>query len=244
MAGLSLGVFSSGLSGKSGNTVFVQTPGGTLVRERNVPFDPKSANQIFARQRMTRASVAWSEMEPSNVEAWEDYAQSLAQRNPSTGQWRSPRPMNLFTAMYVKLLQLDIAALPPTSPPASAFFGDSVNVSVGSSSADPHHPAPSSSNSQGSLQEEGESLVTFTANRANSPGVVTELLLQPLANRNRKAYLDKYRSQAFVAFEDGSLTAEVPAEPGWYACAYRFVNTETGQDTALAQIGKVLVMGT
>lgn len=220
MAGLSLGVFSSGLSGKSGNTVFVQTPGGTLVRERNVPFDPKTANQVIARQRMTRASVAWSEMEPEQVELWEDYAQSLAQRNPSTGQWRSPRPMNLFTALYVKLQQLDPASPPPAAPPANPFFGDSINVSVGSA----------------------DGTVTFTANRPNGEGVVTELLLQPLANRNRKAYLDKYRSQAFVVFEEGSLTADVPAQPGWYACAYRFVNTETGQDTALAQVGKVLVM--
>lgn len=241
MAGLSLGVFSSGLSGKSGNTVFVQTSGGTLVRDRNVPFDPKTANQVVARQRMTRASVAWSEMEPEQVELWEDYAQSLAQRNPATGQWRSPRPMNLFTALYVKLQQLDPSSPPPAAPPATPFFGDNVSVSVGSSFADLHPPTPSSSNSRSSLQEEGEAVVTFTANRPNGEGVVTELLLQPLANRNRKAYLDKYRSQAFHAFEDGSLTAEIPAQPGWYACAYRFVNIETGQDTALAQVGKVLV---
>ena len=83
-------------------------------------------------------------------------------------------------------------------------------------------------------------MIAFAASGPNAPGVVTELWLQPLAGPHRKAYRDKYRHAAFVAFGP-SLEAEVPGDPGWTACAYRFVNIETGQSTALAEIGRVLV---
>ncbi len=235
---MTVGAFAGALSGKSGSTVFVLTEGGVVVRDRVVPHNPCTAVQVFARQRLARATQAWSNMEPEQVELWEDYAQSLAQRNPATGQWRAPRPMNLFTALYVKLQQIDPAAPPPASPPTNPFFGDNVSVTVETALRHLLPPAPSSKTNH---LEEGESVITFTANRPNGEGVVTELLLQPLAGRNRKAYLDKYRSQKFHVFADGSLSVEVPAQPGWYACAYRFVNLETGQDTGLAQIGKVLV---
>jgi hypothetical protein len=36
-------------------------------------------------------------------------------------------------------------------------------------------------------------------------------------------------------------TVEVPADPGWHAPAYRFVNTATGQTTPLLPLAKVLV---
>ena len=220
MASITLGVFSNGLHGKSGSTVFVQTADGTYVRDRIVPHDPRTASQLANRQRLARASRAWSEMEPEQVQAWESYAQSLATRNPATGQWRSPRPMNLFTTLYSKLLQLDSASLPP-SPPATPFFGDVVAVSVDATD---------------------DGAIRFTANRANHEGIVTELLLQPLAAPNRRTYERAYRSRAIKAFTEESLTADVPAEPGWYACAFRFVNGETGQETPLVELGKIRVV--
>jgi hypothetical protein len=56
--------------------------------------------------------------------------------------------------------------------------------------------------------------------RGNSPGVVTEVLLQKLESVHRAAYAEKYRSAEFSewtagewpAFEAGSLRSRVPRD--------------------------------
>ena len=84
--------------------------------------------------------------------------------------------------------------------------------------------------------EEGVQTVGFVSSGANAAGVVTELLVQPLASRHRRTYLERYRHAAYVRFE-GAETVAVPAPEGWTALAYRFVNAETGQVTAIAELG-------
>lgn len=108
-----------------------------------------------------------------------------------------------------------VQAAIPSLPPSEAFLGDSVEVSIAAVAGG----------------------VEFTASTANGDGVVTELLLQPLASRHRRTYLRQYRSQRFVAFSAGE-TVLVPCSPGWVACAIRFVRAATGQETALAELGK------
>ena len=83
--------------------------------------------------------------------------------------------------------------------------------------------------------------VVFTANFPNTPGVVTELLLQPLAGPNRRPIASRYRTRAFVAFAEGGQTRAVEARPGAHAAAIRFVNGETGQASALFPLGTVVV---
>ena len=90
------------------------------------------------------------------------------------------------------------------------------------------------------LQEEGNPTVTFSSSGANAEGVVTELLIQPLANARRAAYKDKYSSRGFVAFA-GAESVEVPCKPGAYALAFRFVRPGTGQETILYELGVVVV---
>lgn len=80
-----------------------------------------------------------------------------------------------------------------------------------------------------------------TYDAANRDGITTELMLQPLAGKNRKPYADKYRHAAFFAFTAGALSYAVHVLRGWYACAYRFVNTANGEDTCVARVGKVFV---
>ena len=82
--------------------------------------------------------------------------------------------------------------------------------------------------------------VRFAATSANSAGVVTELLVQPLKNV-RRAPGKFYKSTAFVTFASGSLTYDLPLNPGAYAFAYRFVNPTTGQATGERLLGVVEV---
>src|SRR5205823_4082290 len=79
----------------------------------------------------------------------------------------------------------------------------------------------------------GAGKVPFNATSANAANVTTELLLQPLKSANRKPQPNGYRSKAFQVFIAGSLSSIVNVPAGWYVPAYRFVNTQTGQDTGL-----------
>ncbi|RYG26369.1 hypothetical protein EON82_03540 [bacterium] len=157
--------------------------------------------------------------------------------------------MNAFTTLYKRLLTLDPSAPPPLFPPARPFFGDTIEVGVdapsqsglslrggwGESGSEPAVPLPLPP-----LQDEPleEGVLTFTASGPNTAGIVTELFLQPLASRNRRTYLERYRHLAFTGFPLGSAES-YPVSPGWYACAYRFVNANTGEATAIAELGIV-----
>ena len=221
MATLTEGLLGGGLKGRSGNAVFVPTSRGTVVRERTIPHDPRTPAQIAARARQARAARAWGDLDPSAVAAWTVWARA-----------RGLQPNNAFATLYKVLLRLDPAAPAPPSPPAHAFFGDSIAIGV-----DP--PSPSGSSWRGG--QGGEALL-FSASAPNAPGLVTEILLQPLASRNRRTYADKYRHAAYVPFAD-TLPHVVPCAPGWVACAYRFVNAATGQVTEIAELGAVRVGG-
>lgn len=74
----------------------------------------------------------------------------------------------------------------------------------------------------------------------NGPGTVTELLLQPLASRNRAVYTRKYRTQGFHAFAETGERVELPAPPGWTSTGYRFIDSATGRTTPIVAAGKVL----
>ena len=49
-------------------------------------------------------------------------------------------------------------------------------------------------------------------------------------------------SRAFATFAAGSLSRSLVLPPGWYACAFRFVNALTGQMTELVALGVVQVV--
>jgi hypothetical protein len=82
--------------------------------------------------------------------------------------------------------------------------------------------------------------VVLTIERGNSPGVVTEVLLQPLASIHRATYLEKYRSKGFSPWVAGG-SVSVPVRPGVYAVAIRVVEAATGQSGAILELGRVVV---
>lgn len=60
--------------------------------------------------------------------------------------------------------------------------------------------------------------------------------MQPLVSPTRKPIKGAYRTATFFTFTSGNLTKNVTVPPGYYAAAYRFVRTATGQDTPLVQL--------
>jgi hypothetical protein len=103
------------------------------------------------------------------------------------------------------------ASRPRSSPPpATSFDGDAITITATASTGK----------------------VTFTASAANATNVVTEFLLQPLANVNRTPQKGAYRSKGFFHFATGTLSHDVTVQARYYAAAYRLVNSATGQETA------------
>lgn len=129
------------------------------------------------------------------------------------------RPMNAYVSHAVRRLLVNPSVAPLQNPPTTAFFGDAISITASA----------------------GVGAVVFTASGPSASGIVAELLVQRLANRTRQSYVERYRFAAIAAFSAGNLSVPVLLPAGTYAVAYRFLKAETGQATALAEIGRVTV---
>ena len=201
-----------GVRGRMGDAVFVREANGSYgVRSYTTPRNPRTPAQIAVRQRFVQATTAFRNLDAAHLALWEEYAAAHGHTDPDTGQVFTPNPITLFVALSTKYLQVNPTGAIPLAPPTEAFAGDTITVSATA----------------------GAGQITFAASGANASGVETELLLQKLATPNRRPRPKEYRSADFVTFAGGTSgsTATVPTAPGYYAAAYRFVKTATGQDT-------------
>jgi len=209
------------MSGRVGNMVYANTDCGVVIRDL-----PRRHGQISDAQRGTvdalrRANFLWQRLSLAQVEAWNAYALRHAERNPHTGLLRVPRSVNLFVGLAAKYLQVHGGFDAPSDPPTGVFVGDGVGVGLG-------------------VGEEGG--LVFTADAANRPGVLTEVLAQRLRNANNRPQPKAYKSLGFVAFTGAGDTAAFPAPlSGTFVGATRFVEAATGRATALIEIGRVTV---
>ena len=217
MAKMRLGAIASGLSGRSGNAVYVQTEDGTILRTRPRPTDIVTPAQRTIRDNMAHVSRHYRNMTPEQFKAWQDYIEKLPL---APGVTRRPKVFNAYSGLGCKFVQMFPQSAPPLDAPVGPFLGDAVRLTV---------------------SEQPNTLV-FTADTPNAAPVVTELLLQPLKHGVQTVIADRYRSQGFVHFEAGILDFGLTVAPGWYASAYRFVHAETGQETAFVALPSIEVM--
>ncbi|MCW5939598.1 MAG: hypothetical protein KF884_01265 [Fimbriimonadaceae bacterium] len=215
MAKLKRTVIVGGLSGSSGPVTFKLTSEGTIVSERTSPSNPNTPAQQSARARFTSSARTYRGFSSSIVQQWDEFAESGLERDPVSGGQRFRDGINAYIGLASKFLQATPNGTPPTTPPTTPFVAPNVTLTATGSAGK----------------------VTFTAGGPTPANVRTELLLQKLAGANRKPQSGAYRSRAFAAFVPGSLSADVTVGPGFYAAAYRFVNTQTGQATELQSIG-------
>ncbi len=204
--------------GRMGDLVVVQLKNGQALRGRPTYRRRSSPAQQGASGRLTQATAAWNGLTADQAQAWNRYAATVERHGSLSGEAYTPTGFCTFTGLATKVLQANPEASIPVDPPTSAFEGDSVLVAA----------------------EAAEGAVRFAASGANAAGVVTELMLQKLANVRRKP-TTRYGSAAFVAYAQGALAHDVPVEPGVYACAYRFVRAATGQATLPQPVGVVVV---
>ncbi|MCC7102713.1 MAG: hypothetical protein IT206_06515 [Fimbriimonadaceae bacterium] len=234
MAKVKEGVVLSGLSGRAGNAVFVNTPSGTVLRDRPLVNDPNTPLQQATRINMARVGEVWKNLSLAQAAAWRNYA--LLEAGMSSG--KSVPPNLVFTRLAMKFLQMHPGAPIPVVPPATIFPGDAVRftvafglVRVGSGGSVCH----SVQSSEFGLRT---GAIEILADRDNAPGVVTEVLLQPLQSVHRRTYLSRYRTAGFFAFEAG-VPVFVPTSASVVAVAVRFVCAATGQALSITELGIV-----
>lgn len=127
--------------------------------------------------------------------------------------------MAAFRSLGLKYLAVHGGVEVPSEPPTEPFFGDGLRVGVSA---------------------QGDSGIVFSADFPNTPGVLTELLLQRLPTRHRLPKARDYRTMAYVALAGEPVV--IACAQGAYAGAIRFVRTATGQETAMATLGTVEVV--
>ena len=174
----------------------------------------------------------WNRLDPEAMGRWRIYAQERTAARPPEAR-TATNGWNEYLALGKKLMQIDGMRPLPASPPEGRFLGDL--VAFGAEPYAEAGPTPTLPSPRG----EGSG-VRFLASRANDDGVLTEFLLQRLANGGRLPTVRGYRSQGFLRIEE-DLRVEVPARSGWWACATRFVEAATGRTTALVPCGTVFV---
>lgn len=220
MAKMQLNAFANAMSGKLGNAVFAETPSGTEVRTYTIPDNPDTPAQRKVRNDFTKYTAGWSALTSTQKAQWNTYAGNIKRRDKTTGKLVTPQARNIYGGLTTKFYQINATGTAPTTPPTSTFAGDSITLVAGMVSGK----------------------FTFTASAANASGVKTELLLQKLASDDRTPTKDGYRTNQYVAFATGSLSVLLSdLAPGFYAPAYRFVKTATGQEVGLIELPVVQV---
>ncbi len=219
MAKVRTGLLAPGVSGRVGGVVFAQTPQGTVLRERPVRRSKPTGAMQTSMRRMTRVAAVFRTLSAEQAQAWRNYARTLNPAQAESAVNQGPSGQQLFNAYGLKLLQIDASAEIPVTPPSGPFFGDGVGVSA---SAVP-----------GGL--------SFVANAANRPGVLTELLVQRLPSVQCRTYLSRYRTAGFVGFSSAGEGTFVAASRGAWAVGVRFVEAGTGRMMGVIEIGVVEV---
>ena len=245
MAKAALALPFSGIYGSLGNTSIVQRPDGPVVRARVYKPRKPTPAQAAAGVRLTLIGEAWHALDLAVFYQWHAFARASRRRNPATGASVVPQTYGLFVKHASKVMQIDPRFdFTGFAPPALPFTGDAVRVEFLPASGPLPLTLPGATLPlrDASSQEEllGEGVLTLLASRANAPGVVTEILAQPLVNARRAVYKDKYVSQGFVVFA-GADEVEIPLGRGAWALAYRFVERATGQATELVALGVATV---
>lgn len=219
--------------GRMNDQVVTRTRQGLVTKHRPKYKYPKVAAVQAGNERLKQAASVWVDLTYEEVLAWRAYAATVFRVEPVTLERYAQGTHTTFLGLAVKVLQVGEgpiygdagapASRPtgvesiPRMPPTSDFLGDNLSVSV-------------------------EAIATglrFTSTAPNSAGVVTELMIQKLPNHRRQP-TKFYKSAGFAVF-GGPI--DVPLEPGFYACGYRFVRSATGQMTEMRSLGMVEVTG-
>lgn len=118
-------------SGSVGGTVYSRNRGGMYIRNRSVPVNPNTEDQIRARQDLGQSSTAWRALTQAVRDTWVDYAAATPWFN-KLGDAIVLTGQQAFCgcSALAKLLGLSVPATAPAVPGRSGINVTAVTLSV------------------------------------------------------------------------------------------------------------------
>jgi hypothetical protein len=209
MAKLKLSAAFSDLRGKVGTFVISKTRSGLVMKPRVTPSNPNTSLQEQARTNLSNAAATFRGLNAAKAQNWENYAANQQHSNPIAGRKFKPTGIDVFVGLASKFLQVNPTGSIPLDPPTSGFTGDQLTFTV----------------------TPGTGQVTVAANAGNSTNTTTEFLVQKLNSPHVNPQEGAYRHSKFFHYATGSLSTTITLGSGYWAIAYRYVNTLTGQQS-------------
>lgn len=205
-----------GLSGTLGDAVLVRGKNGQFVRRRPTYRRPTSAGQATAAARLDAATTYYTTFTADEAEAWRTWAKTQKRYDAETGKTTTPVGYNLYCKLACKFLQVNPNGAIPRLPPTTSSLSGLPFLTIAATPTG----------------------VLVIASRANEPGVVTEILIQTLANA-RRTPTARYIHAAFVPFVGEGLSFELELPTGWYAFEAGAVRVASGQQSVRNRLGVV-----
>lgn len=214
MAKYGAALFVDTISGKLGGIVMSRGRSGPTIRVRAIPTNPNTTAQAAARAALAKAAREFKALSSADAASWRAYGLSLSFANGVGGQF-APSGISAYVQLASVFLAIAPSGTPPTTPPGSAYTGDTITVT-------------------GAGAVGG---VTFTPSAANTSGSTTELLYQPLKSPNRVPSNKAFKTAAYHVMTGSSDVRTVTLPVGYYSLAVRFVKIATGQRGPLVVLG-------
>ncbi len=211
--------FITEASGRLGDRVYLKGAGTLRSRRYQPPTDPHTAKQQTVRARFAQTAQAWAKLTEAQRLAWDKFGAARPRTAPTWAETNTQTGYGAFLSLSVKRLHAQPQADLRTGPPPAPFAGDAIAVTA----------------------QAGAGEIVWQSSGSNAAGVVTELLAQPMRRTTSLPNLEKYRTLAFAAFSNEHGAETTACAPGLWACAVRFVHTDTGQTTALTALPPVWV---
>lgn len=196
------------MSGRMGGVVYKMTRFGTEMAEFESPTNPNTAAQQAVRNNFKKSTQQWRTLNMTQATAWRDYADKLSLEEEITQKKYKPTGFNAFVKLAARWYAVNASGTAPATPPATAFEGDTITVTV---------------------ESENPGVIDFTASAPNATDVTTALLLQKVSSAIADPVDGAYKIGKYFRFITGTLSTTVTVPPGYYAVGYQFVNTATGQ---------------
>ena len=229
MARVAAGAMFEVVEGGVGDLLVVQGRTGMVARRKPTYRRPTSPGQAAQAGRMERAGAFWNAISDDDALEWGRWAGTITKVASVGGRRYSPTGYNAFMELTLRAVQASPSLVPPSRPPVGPFLGDSTIVDLRLSIDD-----------FGNRVSEVEGVLRFTASQPNAEGCAVEILVQRLVSARRKPGR-QYKSMAFVRFEAGALSFDLPVASGAYACAARTLDPITGQAMGMELLGVVTV---